>query len=122
MSVYSFAGNATATQVLAAVSVAAGTNTYPAIDLVDYDADLLLVQNKGAGTGTLDGVVQDSADGSTDWVTVTALQFAQAGTAADLQTLRIPKKAVRRFIRYRAVVVTGPQLLAVSLIGVKRRV
>ena len=55
MSQFNFPGNATTAVMLAAAScanTAAATGT--GVDLKDYEGPVLIVQNHGTGTGTLD--------------------------------------------------------------------
>ena len=118
---YNYAGAATVTNILAAASQAATLNS-GAIDMRDYDGPVAIVQNKGAGTGTLDGKIEHSDDGATAWVDVTGATFAQGGVAADVQKLLLQSKSTRRFIRYTATIVTGPHLLGVTMLGVKKLV
>ena len=118
MSLFNFPGGST-TEVLAAAQSAASTVTGTGVDLKDYEGPVLVVQNGGAGTGTLDGKIQDSADNVT-FADVAGLTFAQKGTAAGTQSLVVQSKQVRRYIRYVGTVVTGPQLVAVTATGVKK--
>lgn len=125
MSRYNFAGGANAVTMLAAINAAntaAATGT--GIDLRDYEGGpIAIVQNKGAGTGTLTGKVQDSddnasfADVTTAGVTTT---FTQSGTGADTKVLVIDPLNVRRYVRYVGTVGTGQQLVSVTMIGMKK--
>jgi len=126
MSQFNFAGSSTCGILLASAScanTAAATGT--GIDLKDYDTPVIVVQNHGVSTGTLDGKIQDSADNasfadiSVSGVTAT---FAQSTTGADCQVLALNPKSVRRYIRYVGTVGTGPQVVGVSMIGVKKTV
>jgi hypothetical protein len=123
MSLFNFAGGATAVHLLASASAAnTAAATGAAVDLNEYDAPVVIVQSHGTGTGTLDGKIQDSADGSTDWQDVSGAAFTQSTTAADVKKLVINPKSVRRYIRYLGTIVTGPQNVAVVLAGVKKSV
>ena len=64
MSLFNFASGATALNLVASGSQAS-TVTGAAVNLLDYEGNVAIVQNHGTGTGTLDGKIQDSADGST---------------------------------------------------------
>jgi hypothetical protein len=121
MSIFNYPGAATITSVSASASQAATFNS-AAIDMRDYDGPVVFVQNKGTGTGTLDGKIQDSDDGSTGWADVTGAVFIQAGVGADTQKLVVGSKTTRRFTRYTGTIVTGPHLLSVSMLGVKKAV
>ena len=112
MSQFNFPGNATTAVMLAAAScanTAAATGT--GVDLKDY----------GTGTGTLDGKIQDSANNSS-FADVSGLTFTQSTTTADIQSLVVQSKQVRRYIRYVGTIVTGPQVVGVSMSGVKKSV
>jgi hypothetical protein len=118
-----FPGNSTTTNLLAAVSCAdTAAATTPALDLKDYEGPILVTENHGVGTGTLDGKIQDSADGSTDWQDVAGHTFTQKTTTASIQAIQVQSKQVRRHIRYIGTIGTGPHLLAISAVGVKKSV
>jgi hypothetical protein len=110
---YNFPSNAIHTALVVSASQST-TVTTAAHDLLQYEGPALLVQNKGAGAGTLDGKLQHSDDGATGW-TDTGLAFAQATTAANLQALAFNPNSLRRYVRYVGTVVTGPHLLGVTL-------
>jgi hypothetical protein len=111
---FHFPGNATTLTLLAAAScanTAAATGT--AVDLRDYEGLGLVIQNHGTSTGTLDGALQDSEDGTTGWANVAT--FTQSGTTADTKALAFQTKGVRRYVRYIGTVGTGPQVVGVTL-------
>lgn len=118
MSLFNFAGLAT-TVSLAPAASNASTVTGTGVDLQDYNGPVLVVQNHGVSTGTLDGKIQDSADNST-FADVAGLTFTQSTTTADVKMLAVNAGQVRRYIRYVGTIVTGPQVLSVSLSGVKK--
>lgn len=121
MSQFNFPGGATAVSLLASVSAAnTAAATGSAVDLLDYEGPVVITQNHGLGTGTLDGAIQDSADGSTGWTNVAT--FAQSTTTADCKVLALQSKQVRRYVRYLGTIVTGPHLVAVTMAGVKKSV
>ncbi len=123
MSLFNFASGATVAHLLAPASAAnTAAATGAAVDLIDYDAPVAIVQSHGVGTGTLDGKIQDSADGSTDWTDVSGATFTQSTTTADVKILKLNPKSVRRYIRYVGTIVTGPQIVGVALVGVKKSV
>lgn len=122
MSRFNFPGNSTTSALLAAAScanTAAATGT--GVDLLDYEGPVVVVQNHGVSTGTLDGKIQDSADNSS-FADVSGLTFTQSTTGADIKSLVVQSKQVRRYIRYVGTVVTGPQVVGVSFTGVKKSV
>lgn len=122
MSQFNFAGNATVVNLLSPVSAAntaAATST--GIDLIDYDSPVVVTQHGGLGTGSLTGKIQDSADNSS-FADVAGLDFAAKTTGVDIQKLVVNPKSVRRYIRYLGTIVTGPQIVGVSVAGVKKSV
>lgn len=121
MSQFNFAGGATCVSLSASASQAS-TVTGAAVDLIDYDTPVSIVQNHGTGTGTLDGKLQDSADGSTGWADISGATFSQSTTTADCKSVALNPKSVKRYIRYVGTIVTGPQNVAVTMIGVKKSV
>lgn len=115
-----FPGNATTTALLASASAAStAAATSAAFDLQQYEGPVLVLQNKGAGTGTLDGKLQHSDDGATGW-TDAGIAFAQAGATAQLQARYFNASSTKRFVRYVGTIATGPHLLGVTLSGVKK--
>lgn len=122
MSQQNFAGNAAVVNILTPVSAgntAAATSS--GVDLIGYDSPVIITQHKGAGTGTLDGKIQDSADNSS-FADVSGLTFTQETTGAGIQKLVFNPKSVRRYIKYVGTIGTGPQIVGVSLQGVKKTI
>lgn len=122
MSQFNFPGNSTTAVLLAAAScanTAAATGT--GVDLQDYEGPVVIIQNHGTSTGTLDGKIQDSADNSS-FADVSGATFTQSTTTADVKTLVLQSKQVRRYIKYVGTVVTGPQVVGVTMTGVKKSV
>jgi hypothetical protein len=113
MSLY-FPGNCTTLSMLAAASCAnTAAATGAAIDLRGFDGLCLVLQNHGVSTGTLDGAIQDSADGSTGWANVAT--FTQSTTTAEVKSLFFNSNQVRRYVRYLGTVGTGPQVVGVTI-------
>jgi len=122
MSQFNFPGNSTAVALLAAASCAnTAAATGNGVDLLDYEGPVVVLQNHGVSTGTLDGKIQDSADNSS-FADVAGLTFTQSTTGADIKSLVVQSKQVRRYIRYVGTVVTGPQVVSVSMVGCKKSV
>lgn len=71
-------------------------------DLAAFEGDLqiLLDSSAAAASGTMTGVIQDSADGSTDWQPVTGGAFTVVAQAVSRQVLTINSDNIRRFIRF----------------------
>jgi len=70
---------------------------------------------------TITITIQDSADNSS-FADVTGAAFTQSTTTADIKSIALQSKQVRRYIRYLGTVVTGPQVVGVSMTGVKKSV
>lgn len=119
MSQFNFAGAATALTLSASASQAS-TVTGASVEMLDYEGPVAIVQSHGTGTGTLDGKIQDSADGSTGWADVTGATFTQRTTTAAIDVIALNPKQTKRYIRYVGTIVTGPQNLAVVVVGVKK--
>lgn len=112
----------TSIEFLAAGSKAATANaTGSAVDVSAYEGPMVVVQNIGAVTGSCDGKIQDSADGSTDWQDVTDAAFTSA-TAAGQQSITIHPDGTRKYLRYVGTIVTGPAVMAVVAVGKKKYV
>lgn len=122
MSQFNFPGNATVSTILANGSKAnTAAATSSGVDLKDYEGPILITQDHGVSTGTLDGKIQDSADDSS-YADVAGLTFTQETTGAGIQKLVVQSKQVRRYIKYVGTVGTGPQVVGVSMAGVKKSV
>lgn len=115
-----FPGNSSTTALVASASQAS-TVTSAAFDLLQYDGPALVIENHGTGTGTLDGKLQQSIDGSTGW-TDTGITFTQKTTTASVQGVYFDTKAVQRYVRYVGTIVTGPHLLGVTISATKKYV
>ena len=89
------------TAAVASASVTA-TATSSAIDLKEFDGDVLLVLNCAAGTGsspTLDIKVQDSDETGGTYADLSGATFTQVTDSASLQTLEVNKDECKRFIK-----------------------
>tara|TARA_Y100001938_G_C7846913_1_gene308877 strand:+ start:158 stop:541 length:384 start_codon:yes stop_codon:yes gene_type:complete len=109
---------------VASASVSA-TATSSAIDLKDFDGDVLLVLNCAAGTGsspTLDVKVQDSDETGGTYGDLSGAAFTQVTTSASLQTLEVNKDECKRFIKLvQTVGGSSPVFVyGISLIGAKK--
>ena len=109
---------------VASASVSA-TATSSAIDLKDFDGDVLLVLNCAAGTGsspTLDVKVQDSDETGGTYGDLSGATFTQVTTSASLQTLEVNKDECKRFIKLvQTVGGSSPVFVyGISLVGAKK--
>lgn len=111
------AGACTASVLLAPVSAAntaAATGTGIAVS--GYECDLMFTQNVGAVTGSITGKIQecDNAGGS-GAADIAGATFT-AASAAGIQKIAVPRKAVTKaFVRYVGTVATGPALVSVTM-------
>lgn len=121
MSRYNFAGAANVAHLAASASQAS-TVTGSAVDLTGYEGPVAIIQSHGTGTGTLDGKIQDSSDGSTGWADVSGKAFTQETTTAGVQVMSLDPREAKRYIRYVGTIVTGPQNVDVALVGNRRNV
>ena len=117
-------GQTTAVQFQSPGEVTA-TATTSAIDVSEYRGRIKLVQQVGTVSGsspTLDGKVQDSADGSTDWQDVTDATFTQVTASDALESIGVEQRGVRKYIRYVGTVGgSSPTFdLAVLAVGTKQ--
>lgn len=88
--------------------------TTSGIDTQLYEGDIFIVQDVGAVTGSITGAIQDSANNSDFAAVSPALAFTIVSSANNIQTIKVDKRAVRRYIRYIGTIVTGPVLLSVT--------
>ena len=112
------------TAAVASASVTA-TATSGAIDLKEFDGDVLLVLNCAAGTGsspTLDIKVQDSDETGGTYADLSGATFTQVTDAASVQTLEVNKDECKRFIKIvQTVVGSSPVFVyGISLVALKK--
>ena len=112
------------TAVVASASVTA-TATSGAIDLKEFDGDVLLVLNCAAGTGsspTLDIKVQDSDETGGTYGDLSGATFTQVTDSASVQTLEVNKDECKRFIKIvQTVGGSSPVFVyGISLVGAKK--
>ena len=121
MSIFNFARGASVLHLSASASQAS-TVTGAAVDLSGYDCPLAIIQSHGTGTGTLDGKLQDSADGSTGWADISGATFTQRTTTAAVDVISLDPVGCKRYIRYVGTIGTGPQNVGVVAVGIKKSV
>lgn len=86
------------------------------VDVRQFEGDLLVIQQIGAITGSIDGKLQDATDGSgTGAADVTGATFTQVTSANSVQKISVPAGSVRGWVRYVGTIVTGPALVAASV-------
>lgn len=103
-----------------------------AVDLKDYDGDVVLILDSAAGaTSTCTVTLQDSADNVT-FANITApftlngtaqasatVSFAQVSTGASKQTLVLNKDGIRRYVKAVSAE-AGTHVYSVNGVGVKK--
>ncbi len=79
------------------------TVTGAAVDLNGYIGGLEIYQSVGTVSGTsptLDGKIQDSADGSTGWADISGETWTQVTASDANQAITISADSAKRYIRY----------------------
>ena len=108
-----------------ATGAVTSTATSSAIDLLEYDGDVLLVLDCAAGTGTsptLDVKITNSDASSGTYTDLSGATFTQVTDSASMQTLVISKDSSERFIKIvQTITGSSPSFtFSVNLIGVKK--
>ena len=108
-----------------ATGAVTSTATSSAIDLLEYDGDVLLVLDCAAGTGTsptLDVKITNSDASNGTYTDLSGAAFTQVVDAASMQTLVINKDSAERYIKIvQTITGSSPSFtFSVNLIGVKK--
>ena len=108
-----------------ATGAVTSTATSSAIDLLEYDGDVLLILDSAAGTGTsptLDVKITNSDASGGTYTDLSGAAFTQVVDAASMQTLVINKDSAERFIKIvQTISGSSPSFtFSVNLIGVKK--
>jgi hypothetical protein len=85
----------------AAPQTATSTVTGSAGDLLAGDGRCFAIQQVGTVSGTsptLDGKIQESADGSTNWTDITGATFTQVTASTNNQAITFDR--TKRYVRY----------------------
>ena len=113
--------------VVAGVATAAVTSTATssAIDLLEYDGDVMLILDSAAGGGsspTLDIKLTESDETGGTFTDLSGAAFTQVVDAASMQTLAINKDSSKRFIRIvQTIGGSSPTFtFSINLIGLKK--
>ena len=101
---------------VSAANTAAATSSW--VDVTKAEGDILFDVKVGALTGSITWTIEDATDGSgTGAATMTPLDGAfTAGAANQTQKRCINAGATRGFVRLVGAIVTGPALVAASLL------
>ena len=108
-----------------ATGAVTSTATSSAIDILEYDGDVLLVLDCAAGTGTsptLDVKITNSDASSGTYTDLSGATFTQVVDAASMQTLVINKDSAERYIKIvQTITGSSPSFtFSINLIGVKK--
>ena len=108
-----------------ATGAVTSTATSSAIDLLEYDGDVLLVLDCDAGTGTsptLDVKITNSDASSGTYTDLSGATFTQVTDSASMQTLVINKDSAERYIKIvQTITGSSPSFtFSINLIGVKK--
>jgi len=108
-----------------ATGAVTSTATSSAIDLLEYDGDVLLVLDCAAGTGTsptLDVKITNSDASGGTYTDLSGATFTQVTDSASMQTLVINKDSAERYIKIvQTITGSSPSFtFSINLIGVKK--
>ena len=110
---------------LSAPAASTSTITGAAVDLLGYQGKVKVTQDVGAVSGTtptLNGKIQDSADGSTGWADVTGATFTEVTASTNVQSIGVDTRLAKRYIRYVGTIAgtTPSYTMAVNAVGQKQ--
>ena len=114
-------------EIFSVVPTAAVTSTATssAIDLLEYDGDVMLILDSAAGGGsspTLDIKVTESDASSGTYTDLSGATFTQVTGSASMQTLAINKDESKRYIKIvQTIGGSSPTFtFSINLVGVKK--
>lgn len=101
---------------VSAANTAAATSSW--VDVRDAEGDIVFVNQLGAVTGSITWTIEHASDsGGTGAVAITPNEGAYAaGAANQVQKRTVPASAVQGFVRCVGTIVTGPSLVAASVL------
>lgn len=111
---------------VSAIAARTSTVTSSAVDVRGYKGGLVVEQLVGAVSGTsptLDGKLQESADGSTGWTDISGATFTQVTASDSFQKIGVDVRQTRGYVRYVGTIAgTTPSFtMGVVLLGIKER-
>ncbi|MFH0351036.1 MAG: hypothetical protein ACHBMF_03755 [Chromatiales bacterium] len=90
------------------------------VDVSEFDGMAAVILDSGAGVGTMDITLQDSADNVT-FVNIPGVKFDQVTTTAVQKKININIAVVKKFLRAAIVLASAPQFtFSVNLLAVKQ--
>jgi len=100
-----------------AANTAAATSAW--IDARNYEGDIVFVNHVGAMTGSITWTIEHASDvGGTGATGITPNEGAYAsGAANQVQKRTVSANAILGWVRCVGTIVTGPSLVAVSIMG-----
>jgi len=110
------AGAVTVLSAVSAANTAAATSGW--IDIRQYEGDLVFLVNTGAITGTNTITMEDATDGSGTGAAAIVPNEGNptaVSTANQIRKFTINASAPRGWVRFIGTIVTGPNLIAVTL-------
>jgi hypothetical protein len=114
-----------ASAALVATGLAPGARTSSptgsAIDMVSADGQCFAIQQVGTfSADTLDGEIEESADGSTNWTAIDGATFDEVSAGSNLQVIRFVR--TERYVRYVGTIAGGsPSIEMAVLIGEQKK-
>lgn len=96
--------------------------TGAAIDMISADGPCFAVQQVGAFSAdtTLDGRIEQSANGSSGWTTIAGATFATVAAANNVQAIRFTR--TQRYVRYAATIAgVSPSIKVAALVGEQKK-
>lgn len=110
-----------------AIAARTSTVTTSAVDLRTYKGGIIIQQLVGVVSGTtptLDGKIQTSADGSTNWTDISGATFTQVTASDSFQKIGIVENQTLGYIRYVGTIAgTTPSFtMGVVVLAMKERV
>ena len=112
---------ASSSSIVSPVSQGAGTLNATGVDILDYEGVVEFVQNLGAITGSIGTNKLQHSDTQGGTYTDVDQGGQTLGTTANaISSVKINVSEIKRWVRYTAVITTGPVLLSVTLAGFKK--
>jgi len=109
------------TNVVSSISTGAGAFLSAAVDLIDYEGVVEVIQNFGALTGSTTVPVLTQSDTSGGTYSALDTGATAFGVAANAVTsVKFNASEAKRFIKYGCTITTGPILMSITVVGFKK--